>query len=326
MKAVKPPRIDRQIEVHLMGDWGWANLHRVCGWLGSQLMEQSAAGSKYAIWNTPYCAAESVHALAAGEVDMSMSTPAHMLKNALDGKGLYKDTPYPDLMSLGTMPQTDSLLFAVDASLGIRTFDDIREKKPALHISTAPNDGVNNIGFVVEELLEAAEIPREKILEWGGSFVLAVPPDQCAGAVRDGRANVLFYEAIMTPYWRHLARDRRLNFLRFDPEALSAVKDRFGWQTNIVPAGYHIGQDEAIEAIDWSDWLMIVRPEFDEEIAYAIAWAGCTTMEIIERQYRHLEPAVSPLTYPLDPEKICKAPIPLHPGAERYYRDAGLID
>ena len=106
MKAIEPPRIDRQIEVHLMGDWGWANLHRVCGWLGSQLIEQSAKGSKYAIWNTPYCAAECVHSLAAGEIDMSMSTPAHMVKNAVDGKGLYEKMPYPDLMSLGTMPQT----------------------------------------------------------------------------------------------------------------------------------------------------------------------------------------------------------------------------
>ena len=325
MKRIDAPRIEREIETHLMGDWGWANLHRVCGWLGSQLIEQSAQGSKYAIWNTKYCAADSVHAVAGGEVDMSLSTPAHMVKNAIDGVGLYEKTPFPDLMSLGTMPQTDSLLFAVDASLGIKSFDDIREKKPALHISTSPNDGINNIGFVVEKVLEAAEIPKEKILEWGGSFVLADPPDQCAQAVRDGRANVLFYEAIMTPYWRHLARDKPLSFLRYDDEVLRTIKETYGWQTNIVPAGYHVGQDQEIEAIDWSDWLMIVRPEFDEEIAYVLAWAGCNTMEIIERQYRHLEPAISPLTYPLDPKKICQAPITLHPGAERFYRDAGLI-
>ncbi|HUT48962.1 MAG TPA: TAXI family TRAP transporter solute-binding subunit [Alphaproteobacteria bacterium] len=326
MKTIEAPKIDRQIEVHLMGDWGWANLHRVCGWLGSQLMEFSAKGSKYAIWHTPYAAAETVFSVSNGDVDMAMSTPAHMVQNALDGIGLYEGRQCDNLMSLGTMPQTDSLLFAVDAELGIRSFDDIREKKPALHISTAPNDGDNNIGFVVEKLLEVAEIPKEKIFEWGGSFVLANPPDQCALAVREGRANVLFYEAIMTPYWRNLARDKPLSFLRYDDEVLKQLNDTYNWQTNIVPAGYHVGQDQEIEAIDWSDWLMMVRPEFDDDVAYLMAWAGCNTMEIIERQYRHLDPAISPLTYPLDPAKICQSAIRLHPGAARYYRDAGLID
>jgi TRAP transporter TAXI family solute receptor len=325
-KSVPKPYFDRCVSPQLMGDWGWANLHRVCGWLGSQVVESFAEGSNFAVWSTPYAAAETVFKVANGEVDMAMSTPAQMVANAVDGIGMYEGKKVDNLMALGTMPQTDSLLFAVDAKLGIKSFDDIREKKPALHISTSPNDGINNIGFVVEKLLEAADLPREKILEWGGSFVEAIPPDQCAQAVRDGRANVLFYEAIMTPYWRYLSRDMDLNFLQFDKEVLEQLKKTYNWQTNIVPAGLHRGQDEPIEAIDWSDWLMMVRPEFDEDIAYVMAWAACNTMDIIERQYRHLPPEHSPLTYPLVPEKICQAPIPLHPGAARYYREAGLID
>lgn len=327
MNATIPrPYFDRVVQPQFMGDWGWANLHRVCGWLGSQIVESFAPGSKYAIWSTPFAAAETVFSVADGEVDMALSTPAHMVRNAVDGKGLYEGRKIDSLLSLGTMPQTDSLLFAVDARLGIRSFDDIREKKPALHISTSPNDGINNIGFAVDRILDAAEIPREKILEWGGSFVEAGPPDECAQAVRDGRANVLFYEAIMTPYWRNLARDMDLDVLQYDREVLDHLKTTLDWQTNIVPAGLLRRQDAAIEAIDWSDWLMMVRPDFDDDVAYALAWASCNTMDIIERQYRHLKPEHSPLTYPLDPEKICRAPIPLHPGAAKYYREAGLID
>lgn len=325
-EPVAKPNFDRVVVSHFMGDWGWANLHRVCGWLGSQVVECFAEGSKFAVWSTPYAAAETVFKVANGEVDMAMSTPAHMVANAVDGIGMYEDRGVGKLMGLGTMPQTDSLLFAVDAKLGIKSFDDIRTKKPALHISTAPNDGINNIGYVVEKLLAAAELPKDRILEWGGSFVEAIPPDQCAQAVREGRANALFYEAIMTPYWRNLSRDMDLTFLQFDKEVLKHLKNTYNWQTNIVPAGLHRGQDEDIEAIDWSDWLMMVRPEFDEDIAYAIAWASCNTMDIIERQYRHLPPEHSPLTYPLDPKKICQSPIPLHPGAARYYREAGLIN
>lgn len=325
MKQIPGPRIDRQVELHLMGDWGWANLHRVCGWLGSQVMERAAPGSRFAIWSTPYAATETVYAVAERKVDMALSTPAHHVPNAIAGIGQYEGRKLGPLLSLGTMPQTDSLLFAVDARLGIRSFDDIRRKKPKLHISTQSEDGVNNIGFSVHRLLEAAGLPRAQIEEWGGSFVESDPPDQACQAVRDGRANAIFYEAVMTPYWRNLAKYIPLSFIPFERHVLDALFQRYGWKTNVVPAGFLAGQDKAIEALDWSDWVTIVRPDFPDDVAYVMAWAACNTADIIERQYRHLPPQYSPLTYPLEPRKIATTAIPLHPGAERYYREAGLI-
>jgi hypothetical protein len=49
------------------------------------------------------------------------------------------------------------------------------------------------------------------------------------------------------------------------------------------------------------------------------------TRDLIEVQYRHLAPERSPITYPLEPKKMAQTPFPLHPGAERYYREAGLL-
>ena len=63
----------------------------------------------------------------------------------------------------------------------------------------------------------------------------------------------------------------------------------------------------------------------DDDIAYLMAWCVCETTATIERQYAHLSPRDSPLTYPLDPAKMCQTSIPLHPGADAYYRDAKLI-
>jgi uncharacterized protein len=30
-------RIERPITLHMMGDWGIANLHRICGWISAEL-------------------------------------------------------------------------------------------------------------------------------------------------------------------------------------------------------------------------------------------------------------------------------------------------
>lgn len=325
MKPVQEPRLSRDIEMNFVGDWGWANIHRVCGWLGAGLMERAGPRSRYAIWSTPYVASETVHLIGEGKYDLAFSTPAHMVRNAVNGVGIYAGKSYPDLLSLGTFPQTDSLILAVDASLGIRTFDDIREKKPALHISTQPNDGISYIGFTVDKLLAEAEVSREKILEWGGSFLEHDPPDQCCQAVRDGHANALFYEAVMTPYWRFLARDRKLNFIPFDQEVLANLRRKYGWETNVLPANALEGLTSDLEAINWSDWLSLVRPDFPDDVAYVMAWVACNTQDVIERQYRHIPPQFSPLTYPIEPKKVATTAIPLHPGAARYYREAGLL-
>ena len=175
-------------------------------------------------------------------------------------------------------------MLAIDASLGICSFDDIRKKKPALHISTQSNDGISYIGFAVDRLLAEAGVPREKILEWGGSFVELDPPDQCVQAVRDGHANSLFYEAVMTPYWRNLARDKALNFIPFEKEVLMGLRTKYGWQTNVLPANALNGLTFDLEAIDWSDWVSIVRPDFPDDVAYVMAWVACNTQDVIERQ------------------------------------------
>lgn len=319
------PKIDRELSLEFVGDWGWANIHRVCGWLGAGLIERAAPGSRYAIWSTPYCAAETVRLIGDGKYDLAFSTPSQMLANATAGTGLFADKAYPDLMSLGTFPQKDSLILAIDAELGIRSFDDVRTKKPALHIATQPDDGTSYMGFAVHRLLEEAGITREDILEWGGSFVEFDPPDQCAQAVRDGVANALFYEAVMTPYWRFLARDKALHFIPFEAEVLAGLKAKYGWTTNVLPKGSLNGLDFDYEAIDWSDWISIVRPDFPEDAAYVLAWVACNTTEVIERQYRHLPPEFSPLSYPIVPKNVATTAIPLHPGAAHYYREAGLL-
>ena len=129
----------------------------------------------------------------------------------------------------------------------------------------------------------------------------------------------------MTPYWRFLARDKPLNFIPFEKETLTGLRTKYGWQTNVLPANALNGLNFDLEAIDWSDWISIVRPDFPDDVAYVMAWVACNTQDVIERQYRHISPQFSPLTYPIDPKKVAKTAIPLHPGAARYYKEAGFI-
>jgi hypothetical protein len=47
------------------------------------------------------------------------------------------------------------------------------------------------------------------------------------------------------------------------------------------------------------------------------------TRHALEAQYAHLPQDHSPVTYPLVPADLARAPVPLHPAAARAYADCG---
>ena len=46
-----------------------------------------------------------------------------------------------------------------------------------------------------------------------------------------------------------------------------------------------------------------------DDVAHLIAWCLGETRGALERQYRHLPPNRSPVSYPLDPAKMARTPI-----------------
>src|SRR5829696_5087255 len=195
------PRLAWPLTLHFLGDWGQANLHRVCGWLAQEVWDRTGSGSRLAIWSSRG-GADAVHAVGRGEVDVALTTPAAFAAAALDGRPPYTGTPYPHLRALGSVPQRDRLVFALDASLGIDSFAALRERRPPLRLTTGPDDGGNNIGLAAHRLLQLAGLSRDVLESWGGQILEFERPDACLAALRDGRANAVFQEAIMTPWWR----------------------------------------------------------------------------------------------------------------------------
>jgi hypothetical protein len=72
------PRIDRSLTLHLRGDWGMANLHRVCDWICQELTDRYGPYTRVAIWNSRgFC--DAVRAVGRGEVDVTLTTPAALV-------------------------------------------------------------------------------------------------------------------------------------------------------------------------------------------------------------------------------------------------------
>jgi TRAP-type uncharacterized transport system substrate-binding protein len=308
----REPKIDRPLVLHLRGDWGTANLHRICGWVAQELTDRAGPGTRIATWNSRGCV-DAVRAVGRGVVDIALTTPTAFAVAALDGRGVYAGENFPKLRALGIVPQRDRLVVAVHRSLGIATFAELRARKPVLRLATSVNDGINHVGLAAHAILNRAGVD---VLGWGGRYLEDERPFESLDHVLTGRANAIAHEAVMLPHWQKLAPDYR--FLPVEDEVLASLEADFGWPAANVAHGYFPGTG-AFRTLDFSDFLVMTTSELDEDVAYAVAWVLGETRHLIESQYHHLPPERSPVTYPLDPHAMGRAPIPLHPGAARYY-------
>ena len=121
--------------------------------------------------------------------------------------------------------------------------------------------------------------------------------------------------------WGDVAVKHGFVFLPFAKKALVKL-ERYGFRRAPLGGGRLKGPfDPATEVVDYSGWPIVARADFPDELAYQFVAALEKIREEIPYDSAEI-PAMSSFCRsteegPLD--------IPLHPGAERYYRERGYL-
>ena len=300
------PCLDRPVTLAFRGDWGQANMHRICGWLAQEIGDRSPDGSEFAIWSGRG-GTDQIAALRDGKADIAVVTPAAAVPMLR-----------PDgLCALGVIGQRDRLVIAADAAFPARTAADLASLAGEVTVATSPDDGVNLIGIAVHKALRLAGVDLART-----RFDYHERPFPAISDFADGAADVLIHEAIMTPHWQRIAAKRPVRYLPWGEAVLTAFAAE-GWPSATVDSGYLPGLDEDLRTLDFSDFVLLCRQTLADDIAYLAAWCMVKTRRALEVQYAHLPQDHSPVTYPLVPADIARTPIPLHPAAARAYSDCG---
>jgi len=302
--AAGEPRLDRPVTLAFRGDWGQANMHRICGWLAQEIGDRSPRGSEFAIWSGRG-GTDQIAALRSGQADIAVVTPAAAVP--ILGPG--------DLCALGVIGQRDRLVVAADAALGVSTVADLAAVAGKVTVATCPDDGVNLIGLAAHKALRLAGVDPGSL-----SFCYDERPFPAIGAFADGDADVLIHEAIMTPHWQRIAAKRPVRYLPWGDGVLTAFAAE-GWPSATVEAGYLPGLTEDLLTLDFSDFVLLCPRTLADDLAYLAVWCMVKTRRALEVQYAHLPPDHSPVTCPLVPADMAKTPVPLHPAAARAYAD-----
>lgn len=83
-----------------------------------------------------------------------------------------------------------------------------------------------------------------------------------------------------------------------------------------IPAGTYRGQDEDVATVAVEN-LLVVSEDLDEQLAYDMTRLLFESLDELGRTHAAARD--------IDAAHVTAAPIPLHPGAERYYRERGVL-
>lgn len=265
-----------------------------------------------------------LRALGNDEVDFAITTPPVNAILAYEGKAYFKKA-YRDMRAIAVFPQNDWVTCYADAKTGIKSFDDIRDRKLGVRIATNAIGDDNGISFLVEQIFRANGITPDDIRNWGGGFVEVHGAGGAAQKVIDGKADLACHE-----YWKAfyaLTGKKAVNILPV-PDAAFAKLRQFGYQRNIVPKdvfGPGIPAHD-VPVVDYSDWVVLANAKLPDDIAYMAAKVAVEDRHSFEDLYKGMPIRQRAADIPVHPELMWKnVGVPLHPGAARYYREAGLM-
>jgi hypothetical protein len=234
---------------------------------------------------------------------------------AYEGKEAY-DAKLENLRGLVGGLDTYYLVAVASRKLPVTSVRDIKDKKLPIKMFTQP---VGSLGeFAGRQLLRSVGVSYADIRGWGGS-TQHVGYNVIVDAFRDGRADILF--AVVTP--KHpsvseIVASVDVKFIGLEPATISGLAP-LGYNPATMPADTFKGQTEPVKTVGFPT-VLITNKDLPEPIAYTVTKTIVDNKDALVRGHAGLV-EFDPKTA-WQPDKVG---LPLHPGAERLYREKGWL-
>jgi TRAP-type uncharacterized transport system substrate-binding protein len=250
------------------------------------------------------------------KLDIGWLNPSVVATMAYLGKGPFRRS-YP-LRALAVFPSWDRLVMAIAGNLGIGSMEELKAKRPKLRVSVAANDCVS---FAIRALLKAHGLKLEDFVEWGGSVEPVERPSnpRRRDGIISGEVNAVIDEGLDS--WGEVALKHGMVFLSCSKKGVSKM-ERYGFRRAPLGGGRLKGDfDPVTEVIDYSGWPIVTHAELPDELAYQFVAA----LERIREEIPYDAAQIPPMSSFCRSTEEGPLDIPLHLGAERYYRENGHL-
>lgn len=223
--------------------------------------------------------------------------------------------PIKEIRGIAKLGMADVVHNFVRAKTGIRSFKEFAEKKPSLKVDTGTKGLAGELA--VKRMLELHGVSYENIKSWGGS-VIHSSYTEATERLKDGHIDAFMNnDLIGKPLWKELVQSVKINILAQDEEVVKQMVENYGYSRAVIPAGTYKGQEEDILTTS-QEPVLIAHKDTSENLVYMMT-------KLMFEHKKRLVSAYSPFVN-LNIKKAIPQNCPLHPGAEKYYKEVGLLN
>lgn len=195
---------------------------------------------------------------------------------------------------------------------------DLRDLKTMKNVNVGVGSTGGSTEKIFRNLLKEYGITYDDIRANGGKIVTN-GFDDIANMVKDGQIDVFVWIGPGEAWFIvDVSGSVPLKFLSIDPEIAEKAAAKMGIHVGTLPAEFYKGKVGPNVTTFWDTNAIFVRDNLTEESAYALTKAIIEGKEDIAR--------ANPSWVSIDPKTAWQGNVfPLHPGAEKYYREKGYM-
>ena len=254
------------------------------------------------------------------EIDFAFINPSAALTLAWRGTGSYFKAPQP-VRAVTVLPSRDQCLFAVHASTGLASIEDIGRAKYPLKLGLR-GKAQHWLHNMLDDIFAAAGFSLDDLVSWGGSVHktghIPRPGAEKFDALVRGELTAIFDEGVHG--WADAVVTAGLTPLCFGEETLARLEE-IGYRRDVLPKRRFPSLPADVPTLDFSGWPVLTHAETDDSTVRQF----CAALEA----RRNAIPWEGSGPLPLD--RMCRdvpeAPlgVPLHPAAAAYWTSLGYL-
>jgi TRAP transporter TAXI family solute receptor len=199
---------------------------------------------------------------------------------------------------------------------GIKTFTDIVKKRIPLRVSMNQKGNLT-VYHQARALFQHYGVTESNILAWGGK-IFYVPDNTAMDMMKDAKLDVIISSSIPPDRrFAEMATTTKVTMVPVEREAVDKIAQRLGTRTGTIKANTYAFMPQDYYGMSTGCYFSAGKAVPDE-LAYKVAKA----------MYKHFDyyQSVHPVFKRYSREILVdKGPYNLHPGAEKLYREVGLL-
>jgi len=259
-----------------------------------------------------------IHEVAAGQVQFAIINPSTILRMGALGTAPFKE-PMP-LRTIAVLPSVDQMVFAVKRETGLKSFREIGERRFPLRVSLRAQAD-HSLHLIIDRVLAAAGFSLADIVSWGGivryDAGMAYGPNRI-GAILRGEIDAIFDEGASA--WGNMALELGMDFLSLDEDILGQL-EKSGLRRGTITKTNFPKLNADVPTLDFSGWPIYTHANTPDGIVTDF----CRALEESKERIPWAHDRPLPLETMVRDTPEGHLEVPLHPAAERFWRERGYL-